>query len=216
MVIIRKLCNCSIRILEKRNDFYFRHHNGQNVINLRRLSSQNVSASNEENVKKMLDEAATLTDEPKEEQSFWHTSPYPKGTKIRDQSAHALRPAIDAAETTIIVFPGQGVQYAGMGKNLLKFPSVQDIFAAASEIVKYDVLKLCLEGPESKLNRTDYQQVAIFICSLAALEALKEEQPSVIENCIATAGFSLGEITALTFAEVFSFEQGKGVSVMPD
>jgi [acyl-carrier-protein] S-malonyltransferase len=95
-----------------------------------------------------------------------------------------------------------------MGKNLLKFPTVRDMFKAASHMLKFDLLKLCTEGPKDKLDRTEYAQLAIFVCSLAALERLREERPSAIENCVATAGFSLGEITALVFAEVFTFERG--------
>lgn len=47
------------------------------------------------------------------------------------------------------------------------------------------------------------------VCSLAALERLKEERPNAIENCVATAGFSLGEITALVFAGALPFDKGK-------
>lgn len=106
------------------------------------------------------------------------------------------------------MFPGQGTQYVGMGKNLLVFPQVVDMFEAASEVLKYDLLKLCLEGPKSKLDLTVYSQPAIFVCSLGAVEKLKEEQPSAIENCMAVAGYSVGEFAALTFAGCFSFEHG--------
>lgn len=106
------------------------------------------------------------------------------------------------------MFPGQGTQYVGMGKNLLVFPQVVDMFKAASAVLKYDLLKLCLEGPKSKLDLTIYSQPAIFVCSLGAVEKLKEEQPSAIENCMATAGYSIGEFAALTFAGCFSFEHG--------
>ena len=95
-----------------------------------------------------------------------------------------------------------------MGKNLLKFESVKDLFKAANHLLKFNLTKLCTEGPKDKLNRTEFAQLAIFVCSLGALERLKEERPSAIENCVATAGFSLGEITALVFAEVFTFERG--------
>jgi len=106
------------------------------------------------------------------------------------------------------MFPGQGTQFVGMGRNLLVFPQVVEMFEMASEILKYDLLKLCLEGPKSKLDQTIYSQPAILVCSLGALEKLKEEQPSAIENCMATAGYSIGEFAALTFAGCFTFEQG--------
>lgn len=70
------------------------------------------------------------------------------------------------------------------------------------------MLKLCIEGPKSKLDRTIYCQPAVMVTSLAALEKLKEERPTAIDNCIATAGFSLGEITALVFAGAIPFDQG--------
>lgn len=68
---------------------------------------------------------------------------------------------------------------------------------------------MCLEGPEDKLNETLYCQPAIMVTSLAALEKLKEERPRAIENCVATAGFSLGEITALVFAGAIPFDDGE-------
>lgn len=72
---------------------------------------------------------------------------------------------------------------------------------------RYDLLKLCLEGPQNRLNETAYCQPAVFVSSLAALERLKEERPQAIENCVATAGFSLGEITALVFAGALPFDK---------
>lgn len=73
---------------------------------------------------------------------------------------------------------------------------------------RYDLLKLCLEGPKEKLDQTVYCQPAIMVSSLAALERLKEERPNAIDNCVATAGFSLGEITALVFAGAIPFDKG--------
>lgn len=73
---------------------------------------------------------------------------------------------------------------------------------------RYDLQKLCLEGPQEKLNQTIYCQPAVFVASLASLERLKHEHPDAIETCVATAGFSLGELTALTFAGVLPFDKG--------
>lgn len=72
----------------------------------------------------------------------------------------------------------------------------------------YDLLKLCNEGPQKKLDMTIYAQPAIAVTSLASLEKLKEERPTAIDNCVAAAGFSLGEITALIFAGAIPFDQG--------
>lgn len=65
-----------------------------------------------------------------------------------------------------------------------------------------------MKGPKHKLNQTIYAQPAIAVTSLASLERLKEARPSSIETCVATAGFSLGEITALIFAGAIPFDQG--------
>lgn len=67
---------------------------------------------------------------------------------------------------------------------------------------------MCNEGPQKKLDRTVFAQPAIAVTSLASLERLKEQRPNAISNCVATAGFSLGEISALIFAGAIQFEQG--------
>ncbi|XP_026821970.1 probable malonyl-CoA-acyl carrier protein transacylase, mitochondrial [Rhopalosiphum maidis] len=180
---------------------------------LRCMSIDNSSKNtNETDIKKLLEDG-TVPEESSVvgDTENWTTSPYPKGSyvphKNQSQAQHALRPNVDPKETSILLFPGQGTQFVGMGKNLLVFPQVVEMFEAASEILKYNLLKLCLEGPKSKLDQTIYSQPAIFVCSLGAIEKLKEEQLSAIENCMAVAGYSIGEFAALTFAGCFSFEQ---------
>lgn len=79
----------------------------------------------------------------------------------------------------------------------------------SSLLIRYDLLNICLEGPQEKLNETVFCQPAVFVASLASLERLKAEYPDAIESCVATAGFSLGELTALTFAGAFPFDKGK-------
>lgn len=166
--------------------------------------------SGESPLKKLLDESASFEDaKPENVEQQWATLPYPQGTKTRKQGDFYKNPKTDARDTTIILFPGQGSQYVGMGKELLKFPMAKDLFELASYILKYDLLKLCLNGPAEQLNQTKYCQPAVMVTSLAALERLKEERPAAIDNCVATAGFSLGEITALVFAGALEFERGK-------
>jgi [acyl-carrier-protein] S-malonyltransferase len=65
-----------------------------------------------------------------------------------------------------------------------------------------------VHGPADRLNATDVSQPAIFVTSLAALELLKSTEPDAISSVVATAGLSLGEYTALAFAEALSFEDG--------
>lgn len=81
-------------------------------------------------------------------------------------------------------------------------------FQAASEILGYDLLALCAGGPAEELDSTAYSQPALYVCSLAALDQLRLDSPEVLDNCVATAGLSLGEYTALVFAGALSFEDG--------
>ena len=114
----------------------------------------------------------------------------------------------DDRNNSVILFPGQGAQFVGMGSKLIHLPNVKELYDSASEILGYDLLALCLEGPKEKLNSTRYCQPAIVVTSLAAVEALYQKDPDAIKSCIKTAGFSLGEITALIFSGVLSFEDG--------
>ena len=97
----------------------------------------------------------------------------------RDQRKHSYRPSIDPRQTSIFLFPGQGTQFVGMGKNLINYPGVKDMYAAASEKLGYNLLDLCLKGPQQKLDRTVYSQPAIFVSSVAAVERLKHQNPKV-------------------------------------
>ncbi len=107
------------------------------------------------------------------------------------------------------LFPGQGAQTVGMGRQLVvTTPAAKQLFDKAAEILGYDLMQVCLEGPAEKLDSTVYSQPALFVTSLAALDSLKWTKPDVVESCTAAAGLSLGEYTALVFAGVMSFEDG--------
>jgi [acyl-carrier-protein] S-malonyltransferase len=96
-----------------------------------------------------------------------------------------------------------------MGKALVEqHPAARGLFEEAADVLGYDLLSLCLNGPEDRLNATDVSQPAIFVASLAALETLKGTEPDALANCTATAGLSLGEYTALVFAGVLNFRDG--------
>ena len=96
-----------------------------------------------------------------------------------------------------------------MGRALVEsLPAARRLFDQASEILGYDLARLCAEGPAEELDSTIYSQPALFVTSLAALESLREQSPDVVLSCEAAAGLSLGEYTALVFAGVLDFESG--------
>lgn len=107
------------------------------------------------------------------------------------------------------LFPGQGAQTVGMAAELTaEVPAAKELFDRATEQLGFDLLKLCVEGPAEQLDATVNSQPALYVASLAALERLKQDDPAVVDSCIATAGLSLGEYTALCFAGALSFEDG--------
>src|SRR5690349_6248684 len=107
------------------------------------------------------------------------------------------------------LFPGQGAQSVGMGRVLIEStPQAKEVFNRAAQILGYDLLGICLNGPAEKLDSTVYSQPALFVTSMAALQWLKANKSDVYDSCRAAAGLSLGEYTALVFAGVMSFEDG--------
>ena len=108
---------------------------------------------------------------------------------------------------TALLFAGQGAQVTGMGKDLAeKFPSAKAWFDRANAALSYDLAKVCFEGPEADLTKTENAQPGIFLVSWVAFQLLKEHAPNLKFD--ATAGLSLGEFTALTAAGAMSFEDG--------
>lgn len=102
------------------------------------------------------------------------------------------------------VFPGQGAQYVGMGKEFVEnFDIANDVFEKASDSLGYDMKKLCFEGPEEELKKTENTQPAILTASIAAYEVLIKHgyKPKTL------AGLSLGEFSALVASGVMSFEE---------
>lgn len=101
------------------------------------------------------------------------------------------------------VFPGQGIQKKGMGKDLFdKYPEYVSI---ANRVLDYSIKELCLENPDNRLNFTEYTQTAIYVVNcLAYLEYV--EQARIEPDYV--AGHSLGEYNALFASKVFDFETG--------
>ncbi len=109
-------------------------------------------------------------------------------------------------ESIAILFPGQGVQKVGMGRDFLeRSEASKRIFEKAKGVLDIPILDLILNGPEEELLRTSITQPAIFTVSCAIYEAVKERYEI---NPLYGAGHSLGEYNALYAAGVFSFEDG--------
>ncbi len=105
-----------------------------------------------------------------------------------------------------LLFPGQGVQKVGMGWDFYEeSPAARRIFEIADGVFP-GILDLIFHGPEEELKRTSITQPAVFVCSVAVLEAAKENFGEIIP--MVSAGHSLGEYSALYAADVFSFEDG--------
>ena len=112
-----------------------------------------------------------------------------------------------ASGSVAIVFPGQGAQTVGMlGDWCDGNPAALELFTRASSILGYDLAAICRQGPAEKLNATSVSQPAILVTSLAALEVLKSRDPALISGASITAGLSLGEYTALVFADALDFD----------
>lgn len=106
-----------------------------------------------------------------------------------------------------IVFPGQGAQTVGMAGDWVDaHPEAAALFARAADILGYDLLGICREGPAEKLNATSVSQPAILVTSLAALEVLRSREGNPLAATRITAGLSLGEYTALVFAGALEFD----------
>ncbi|MFA6037043.1 MAG: ACP S-malonyltransferase [Legionellales bacterium] len=106
-------------------------------------------------------------------------------------------------QKTAFIFPGQGSQSLGMLSAFADYPQIKNTFAIASRVLNYDLWDLVQNGPDVKLNETQYTQPAILTASYALWKIWNDEQgikPSLL------AGHSLGEYSALVAAESLSFE----------
>ena len=101
------------------------------------------------------------------------------------------------------VFPGQGAQFSGMGKDLYETSvKVKTMFDSANEILGFEITKIMFEGTAEELAQTKVTQPAIFLHSVAVASTIENFQPEMV------AGHSLGEFSALVAAGAMSFEDG--------
>jgi len=101
------------------------------------------------------------------------------------------------------IYPGQGAQYAGMGKEIYqKYQEAREIFERADEALGFSISELCFEGPEEELMKTENTQPAILTVSVALTKVLQNRGI----NAEVTAGLSLGEYSSLVLAEALDFE----------
>ena len=104
---------------------------------------------------------------------------------------------------TAYVFPGQGAQFSGMGKNLYESSdSARQMFEKANEILGFDITKVMFEGTDEELKQTNVTQPAIFLHSVILASTIEDFKPDMV------AGHSLGEFSALVAAGALSFEDG--------
>lgn len=108
---------------------------------------------------------------------------------------------------TALLFPGQGTQYVGMGKDFYThFEEAQEVFHQANEILGFDIAEMCFNGRQEELNKTSVCQPAILVNSLAILEVLKRNSAIQENPCLAAAGLSLGEYMAHVSAGSMAFK----------
>lgn len=107
-----------------------------------------------------------------------------------------------------VIFPGQGTQIIGMGKDLYdNYPIAKEMFEKADEIFGESISSLCFNGPEELLKKTLYQQVAIYVVSAIAYTIFKDYSAGFTTPAY-YSGLSLGEYSALFAAGAISFEDG--------
>lgn len=198
-----------IRSLSTSTTFNFCHRVcAINLVFSRKLSDTKASQLNVYELGRLGNSQVGREEAPQFADEAWVTPIYPADLEERKKKLDKERMRVDPRNTTVFLFPGQGSQFVGMGRNLITYPNVEEMFHKAKQILGYDLLRLCIDGPREELSKTQYCQAAIFVTSLAAIERLRVDKPGVVEACVAAAGFSVGELAALVFSGAITYEDG--------
>jgi len=111
-----------------------------------------------------------------------------------------------------VIFPGQGAQTVGMGKDFFElFPESRRLYEHADDCLGFALSKLCFEGPQEQLDSTEMSQPAMLVTSLAMMEPCRERIEGSGRVVEASAGLSLGEYTALCYAGALSLQDAVGL-----
>jgi len=105
-----------------------------------------------------------------------------------------------------LIFPGTGSQYVGMLKEVKDLEPCQVLIEKANSVLGYDILDLCMNGPEEKLEDTRYCQPAMFLANACAVEKLRMNKPDLVSRVQAAGGLDVGEYNAVHFSGMMDFE----------
>ncbi len=112
-------------------------------------------------------------------------------------------------EKVVYIFPGQGSQQVGMGRDLYEtYPAAREVFDEADRILGFPLSRLCFEGPGETLTDTVNAQPALFATSMACWRVLQSVAPGAMSRPFFVAGHSLGEYSALAAAGALGFADG--------
>lgn len=130
-----------------------------------------------------------------------------KSSRWKATSSEPFLPFVNSRTGSAFVFPGQGSQQVGMGRDVAAaFPAAREVFEAADELAGYRLSQVCFDGPADTLNQTRHTQPAVFVTSIAILRALQAALPDA--RPLMVAGHSFGQITALVAVGAMRFADG--------